>query len=109
MLAVATKVVTSYGHVLGQAEAKPTGLPESMLPYKKQQIREALRFLLSQLGPGEAAVREGLKRGYVYLAQFRPDLELASVAESTDPFAQMRALAQVKLAMEEALAEVDRF
>jgi hypothetical protein len=108
MLALATKVVSKYGHVLGSLPANPMGMPESSLPYSKAQIREALVFLLGQVAPSEVDIREGLKRGYVYLAQFMPDRELASVVAANDPFAPMRAMSKVKLAMERALDEVSR-
>jgi len=106
MLALATKVVSNYGRVLGALEANPMGLPQSLLPYSKTQIREALVFLLGELPKDERDIREGLQRGYVYLAQFRPDVELQRLAAANDPFAPMRAMSQVKLAMEAALDEL---
>jgi len=108
MLAIATKVVTKYGQTLSALEANPLGLPESALPYSKTQIREALLYLLGEVATTEVDIREGLKRGYVYLAQFFPDSELFNPVACKDLFAPVRAMAKVKVAMEQALDEVAR-
>jgi hypothetical protein len=74
MLALATKVLTDYGKVLAQVQPGLHGLPESLLPHSKAQIRN--------LEPEQTAIKESLARGYVYLAQFVPDADAALIAAS---------------------------
>ena len=79
MLALATKVLTDYGKVLAQVQPGLHGLPESLLPHSKQQIRGAILMLLENLDPEQTAIKESLARGYVYLAQFVPDEDAALI------------------------------
>jgi hypothetical protein len=108
MLALATKVVSDYGKVLARVQPGVQGMPESLLPYSKAKIREAILMLLKHLQPEHSAVKESLARGYVYLAQFVPDAE-AALTSLTDPNQSepaMRLMNQVKLDMERALEEL---
>jgi hypothetical protein len=117
MLAIATRVVSDYGKVLARIHPGVYGLPESLLPYPKERIRTALRFLLQTI-PGEhVELREGLARGYVYLAQFVDDgdaeiIEKGSASASglspDDGHAEpaMRLINSIKLEMERALEEL---
>lgn len=82
MLALATKVLTDYGKVLAQVQPGLHGLPESLLPHSKAQIRNAILMLLENLEPEQTAIKESLARGYVYLAQFVPDADAALIAAS---------------------------
>ena len=82
MLALATKVLTDYGKVLAQVQPGLHGLPESLLPHSKAQIRNAILMLLENLEPEQTAIKESLARGYVYLAQFVPDEDAALIAAS---------------------------
>jgi hypothetical protein len=77
MLALATKVVRDYGKVLAEVIPGVHGLPESLLPHSKDQIRSAIAMLLENLEPEHTALKESLARGYVYLAQFVPDADAA--------------------------------
>ncbi len=79
MLALATKVLTDYGKVLAQVQPGLHGLPESLLPHSKQQIRGAILMLLENLDAEQTAIKESLARGYVYLAQFVPDEDAALI------------------------------
>ena len=117
MLALATKVVSDYGKVLARVEPGVYGLPQSLLPHSKDRIRTAIRLLLRSL-PGEhVELREGLARGYVYLAQFVGDEEAAIIssgsaslmggdASSAAAEPAMRLINRIKLEMERALEEL---
>ncbi|HET8941080.1 MAG TPA: hypothetical protein VFN13_03745 [Rudaea sp.] len=120
MFALATKVVTNYGKVLAQVQPGLHGLPESLLPHSKAQIRSAIFLLLENLEPEHTALKESLARGYVYLAQFVPDADaavLASVPNTAEPGANlanssepaMRLMNRIKLDMERALEELHAF
>ncbi len=117
MLALATKVVTDYGKVLAQVQPGLHGLPESLLPHSKAQIRNAIFMLLENLEPEHTALKESLARGYVYLAQFVPDADAAVLAKQPAPTGEtaklevsnepaMRLMNRIKLDMERALEEL---
>lgn len=120
MLGMATKVVSDYGKVLAQVEPGVYGLPESLLPHARESIRFAILTLLRELGTDHQEVKEGLRQGYVYLAQFVGDEEAtmvrdgqASVSDgrldenSTEP--AMRIINRIKLDMERAVEEMRDF
>jgi hypothetical protein len=120
MLGMATKVVSDYGKVLSAVEPGVYGLPESLLPHTRESIRFAIVTLLQQLGPDHPEVKEGLRQGYVYLAQFvaDDDAELVSRGQATvasggvdDASAEpaMRIINRIKLEMEHALEEMRSF
>lgn len=120
MLALATKVVTDYGKVLAQVQPGLHGLPESLLPHSKAQIRNAIFMLLENLEPEHTALKESLARGYVYLAQFVPDADAAVLANTPTPAnptvdlaassePAMRLMNRIKLDMERALEELHAF
>jgi len=119
MLALATKVITDYGKVLAQVQPGLHGLPESLLPHSKAQIRNAIFMLLENLEPEHTALKESLARGYVYLAQFIPDADATMLARQpagTDGSAlsstsepAMRLINRIKLDMERALEELHAF
>lgn len=110
MLALATKVVTDYGRVLAQVQPGLHGVPESLLPHSKAQIRDAIVMLLQHLEPEHTALRESLARGYVYLAQFVPDAEAGALDNSAgtapNSIPAMRLMNRIKLDMERALEEL---
>ena len=120
MLALATKVVRDYGKVLAEVIPGVHGLPESLLPHSKTQIRTAIATLLENLEPEHTALKESLARGYVYLAQFVPDIDAAileqrnatpGVASSanTNNESAMRLINRIKLDMERALEDLRAF
>ena len=116
MLALATRMVRDYGKVLAGLRPEVYGLPESLLPHPKERLRDALRLLLTSVPLDQPELREGLLRGYVYLAQFVPDAEAALIArgqmllggvggDGQEAEPAMRAINRIKLAMETALEE----
>ena len=120
MLALATKVVRDYGKVLAEVIPGVHGLPESLLPHSKDQIRNAIFMLLENLEPEHTALKESLARGYVYLAQFIPDDDAAvlargGLAQNTQPTVDassepaMRLINRIKVDMERALEELHAF
>ena len=120
MLGMATKVVSDYGKVLSMVEPGVYGLPESLLPHHRESIRFAILTLLRELGPGHPEVKEGLRQGFVYLAQFVGDEDAALVRTgqasvtnvnvddaSAEP--AMRIINRIKLDMERAVEEMRDF
>jgi hypothetical protein len=119
MLALATKVVRDYGKVLAEVIPGVHGLPESLLPHSKAQIRSAIAMLLENLEPEHTALKESLARGYVYLAQFVPDADAAVLGRGTDSQGSaqvdnnnesaMRLINRIKVDMERALEDLRAF
>ncbi len=117
MLGMATRVVSDYGKVLARVEPGVYGLPQSLLPHARETIRYAITALLKQIGPDHPEVKEGLRQGYVYLAQFVADDEAEMVARgqasasgtaADDASAEpaMRIINRIKLDMERAVEEM---
>lgn len=120
MLGMATKVVSDYGKVLSTVEPGVYGLPESLLPHSRESIRFAILTLLRELGADHPEVKEGLRQGYVYLAQFVADEEAdvvsrgqatvaAGGADGGDAEPAMRIINRIKLDMELALEEMRNY
>ena len=119
MLALATKVVRDYGKVLAAVVPGVHGLPESLLPHSKEQIRSAIAMLLENLEPEHSAVKESLARGYVYLAQFVPDADAAvftgrpggggGANVDANNESTMRLINRIKVDMERALEDLRAF
>lgn len=119
MLALATKVVRDYGKVLAEVIPGVHGLPESLLPHSKDQIRNAIAMLLENLEPAHTALKESLARGYVYLAQFVPDVDAAVLGREAggqgsgqvdnSNESAMRLINRIKLDMERALEDLRAF
>jgi hypothetical protein len=118
MLALATRVVSDYGKVLAEVIPGVHGLPESLLPHSKAQIRSAIAMLLENLEPEHTALKESLARGYVYLAQFVPDADAAVLVRKSgtsdaqadeDSVSAMRLINRIKLDMERALEDLSAF
>lgn len=75
-------IIEEYGKVLKGTAKRTFGVPESMLPYSKKVIKNAIRVAL--LMTDETDVREHLAYGYISLANFIPDDE----AQRTEEIAQ---------------------
>lgn len=120
MLGMATKVVSDFGKVLSMVEPGVYGLPESLLPHTRESIRFAILTLLRELGPEHPEVKEGLRHGYVYLAQFIGDDDAALArtgqasvtsinADDASAEPAMRIINRIKLDMERAVEEMRDF
>jgi len=71
----AEKIVNAYGKVLEQVSHMSFGAPESLLPYKKEIIKEAIKMSLDIIEPEDQEIGENLRVGYMELARFIPDEE----------------------------------
>jgi hypothetical protein len=88
----AEQLVQEYGRVLERTASMVYGAPQSLLPYSKDEIKQAIRLALlpleaSRRGSGDPELehmREMLRVGYVELARFIPDEEakIASMGQS---------------------------
>jgi len=78
------EIVGEYGKVLKGTAKRTFGVPESMLPYSKKVIKNAIRVALLMTDDNE--VREHLKYGYISLANFVSDDEAKRTEEIAEDF-----------------------
>jgi len=72
-------IIQSYGKVLEKTAKRPYGTAESMLPYSKKVIKNAIKVALSL--EEKEDIRRQLKSGYIALANFIPDQEAENAEE----------------------------
>ena len=66
----AEQIVQDYGRLLGDITLAAYAHPGSLLPHTKDQIKDAIQLLLTELGQDNANVRNSLIEAYVLLAKF---------------------------------------
>ena len=69
----AENIVGEYGKLLSGTEPSIYGIPLSLLPYEKEQIKIAIQTLILAIGKEDQKIYDGLVQAYVYLAQFIED------------------------------------
>jgi len=77
-------IIEEYGKVLKRTSKRTFGVPESVLPYSKKVIKNAIRVAL--LMTDDKDVRENLKYGYLSLANFVSDDEAKRTEEIAQDF-----------------------
>jgi hypothetical protein len=78
---LAWNITADYGTVLERADDWPWGMPESMLPFSREQIVGAIRVLL--MTEQDEEVFTQLEAAYLSLADFLPGEDGQSVAAVT--------------------------
>ncbi len=76
----AENIVGEYGKLLSGTEPSIYGIPLSLLPYEKEQIKIAIQTLILAIDKEDKKIYNGLIQAYVYLAQFIED-EKVDIAE----------------------------
>jgi len=116
----AESIVNTYGALLNNLKHVNTALPVSLLPYKKEIIKQAIQTLLWELDDLDGITRNSLVQAYVYLEQFLPDEKVEILArgqaaiQSADPehedwqYADQanNIVTQIKVAMEDAMQDM---
>jgi hypothetical protein len=116
----AERIVSAYGAVLARLKHVNTALPNSLLPYPKAEIKQAIQTLLWEFDEVDHSVRNSLIQAYVYLEQFITDNKVEIVArgqaaiQSADPehpdwrYADEanRIITQIKMDMEDAMQDM---
>lgn len=119
----AERIVSAYGSLLAHLKHVNTALPASLLPYPKDEIKQAIQTLLWEIDGINDAVRNSLIQAYVYLEQFINDSEVEIVGrgqaaiQSADPehpdwtYADdaNRIITQIKINMEDAMQDMRIF
>jgi len=70
---LAEDIVGEYGKLLSSTEPSIYGIPLSLLPYDKEQIKIAIQTLILAVNKEDQKIHDGLIQAYVYLAQFIED------------------------------------
>ena len=86
-------IVSEYGKLLSTTPPSIYGMPESVLPYAKEQIKIAIQTLILSVDKEDTKIKEGLIQAYVYLAQFIAD-DKAKLAEKGRIILEEEALKQ---------------
>jgi len=116
----AESIVNTYGALLNNLKHVNTALSVSLLPDKKDVIKQAIQTLLWELEGLDDITRNSLVQGYVFLEQFLPEDQVEILArgqaaiQSADPEHEDWAYADqannivtnIKVAMENALQEM---
>lgn len=119
-LEAAERIVSAYGTLLARLKHVNTALPNSLLPYPKNEIKQAIQTLLWECDGLDHSVHNSLVQAYVYLEQFVSDRKVEVVArgqaaiQSADPehpdwgYADEanRIITQIKIDMEDAVQEM---
>lgn len=77
----AETIVSEYGKLLSVTKPSIYGIPISLLPYEKEQIKIAIQKLLLAIDEKDYKIQDGLIQAYVYLAQFIED-DAVKIAET---------------------------
>ena len=116
----AERIVSAYGALLARLKHVNTALPNSLLPYPKSEIKQAIQTLLWEFDGLDHSVHNSLVQAYVYLEQFIADSKVEVVArgqaaiQSADPehpdwrYADEanRIITQIKMDMEDAVQDM---
>ncbi|MGD8926930.1 MAG: hypothetical protein PVG20_08755 [Thioalkalispiraceae bacterium] len=116
----AEEIVNTYGALLNNLKHVNTALPESLLPNKKDTIKQAIQTLLWELEDLDTITRNSLVQAYVFLEQFLPDAKVEVLArgqaaiQSADPehhdwqYADQanEIVTNIKVAMENAMQDM---
>lgn len=89
----AENIVGEYGKLLSGTEPSIYGLPLSLLPCEKEQIKIAIQTLILAIGKEDQKIYDGLIQAYVYLAQFIED-EKVDIAKRGRIILEKEALVQ---------------
>lgn len=116
----AESIVNAYGALLNNLKHVNTALPESLLPNRKETIKQAIQTLLWELEDLDEITRNSLVQAYVFLEQFLPDAKVEILArgqaaiQSADPnhddwqFADQAnsIVTEIKVSMENAMQDI---
>jgi hypothetical protein len=116
----AESIVNTYGTLLNNLKHVNTALPESLLPFERETIKQAIQTLLWELDDLDDITRNSLVQGYVFLEQFLPDEKVEILArgqaaiQSADPehndwqYADQanKIVTEIKVSMENAMQDM---
>lgn len=84
----AEQITRDYGKLLGEITSAAYAHPGSLLPHSKDQIKDAIQLLLTEIGQDNADVRNSLIEAYVLLAKFISEEDAAILEKGRDALAR---------------------
>ena len=83
----AETIVQDYGRLLGDITTVAYAHPGSLLPHTKDQIKDAIQLILTELGQDNIDVKNSLMEAYVLLAKFIAEDDAALLEKGRDALA----------------------
>lgn len=84
----ADQITRDYGRLLGEITSAAYAHPASLLAHTKDQIKDAIQLLLTEIGQDNAEVRNSLIEAYVLLAKFISEEDAAILEKGRDALAK---------------------
>lgn len=84
----ADQITRDYGRLLGDITSAAYAHPGSLLPHSKDQIKDAIQLLLTEIGQDNAEVRNSLIEAYVLLAKFISEDDATILEKGRDALAK---------------------
>jgi len=66
----AEQIIHDYGRLLGETTSAAYAHPGSLLPHSKDQIKDAIQLILTEIGQDNIEVKNSLIEAYVLLGKF---------------------------------------
>lgn len=116
-------IINDYGKLLGDLTTAAYAHPGSLLPHTKDQIKDAIQLVLSEIGGDHIDIRNSLIEAYVLLAKFIAEEDAAILEKGRAALAKGEAdegfldeadqatkiINQIKLEMENLMEDLKMF
>jgi hypothetical protein len=99
------QVAGAYGEVLRAEAGKHSFFAESLLPFPRALIKQALLEGVRETASANAGLSAQLEKAYVLLAHFVSDAEAAGLTEAEDLLRRLSVIASLDAAAQEQLKE----
>ena len=83
----ADQITQDYGQLLGDITSTGYAHPSSLLPHSKDQIKDAIQLLLTEIGQDNQEVSNSLIEAYVLLAKFISEDDASILEKGRDALA----------------------
>ena len=84
----AEQIVQDYGRLLGNITLAAYAHPGSLLPHSKDQIKDAIQLLLTELAQENSEVKNSLIEAYVLLGKFISEEDAALLEKGREALAK---------------------
>lgn len=84
----AEQIVQDYGKLLGNITLAAYAHPGSLLPHSKDQIKDAIQLLLTELAQENSEVKNSLIEAYVLLGKFISEEDAALLEKGREALAK---------------------
>ena len=84
----AEQIIQDYGKLLGDITLAAYAHPGSLLPHTKDQIKDAIQLLLTEIGQDNTDIRNSLIEAYVLLAKFISEEDAAILEKGREALSE---------------------